>query len=909
MTSQNFAIQETQVVVLAAGDTPQAAANARGHLFELFVARMLQHFGYEDPRFDNLNVTSDGIELDVVARHRLTRRTAMAECKAYTSPVAAKELVAFYGKLHTERITSDDDEIDGFFFALPRITQHGVEKARAIESKDTSFRYLNADSIADIVMQSGMTASAPSSISGVLSSDPAIVITEYGIYSAVKSLDPESRTTREVLVWGASGNVPSPVLSLLRGSEYASSAVIRDARFTERSPKERPTEGSESLVIEVKGSASDFEYQLPASPQYFVGRRKVVEEVEGVISTGSAVLVVNAQSGWGKSSLALRLKQSAQKKGGACVVFDTRTATNSNYVSSALRKVALQAQTRGLLQLPDESSWASLASSLETLRAARWDDTAGPVLVFFDQFENVFQDEALTREFRDLALGIQEIDSPLSIGFAWKTDLVGWTESHPYRLRDEIRSNARVIHLAPLGPSEVDTLLRKLEKSLDTTLVRDLKERLREYSQGLPWLFKKLAGHVLSEVKDGVSQAQLVSEALNVQSLFERDLAELTPGEREGLSQIARFAPVAVSEVMERIPTEVVQPLLDRRLIVQVGERLDTYWDIFRDFLINGTIPIEDSFILRQVPTSVGRLLREVVALGGDVAVSELAHLMDISEAVVYNLSRDARHFGVLAYEPTRIRLVETFIESGSKEEYLRARVAVSLRRHRAHSTLTRLFEQSNGSVSLQAFASALPGAFPAVAASEKSWGIYARAFAQWFDYAGVAKLENQFLRVIEETDISPAFDILTGSRGSNARRVFPKGTPGPAIKLMKSLWSGERVKLTSKNKPANELLLLGIASVNSDGNLFLADEAPIDDDGELVPSKLLELIKRPPGMEQAIEALMADPQAKTHYLGEFIRSAANADWAPGTVALTGKQVRGWAKMAGVRVKHGLAST
>ncbi|MFF8478206.1 restriction endonuclease [Streptomyces sp. NPDC015414] len=902
-----MAIQETQMVILAEGETPSAAANARGHLFEKFIAKVLERLGYEEPRLENLNVTSDGIELDVTATHRLNRRQAIAECKAYSSPVAAKELVAFYGKLNTERLVQDDTGIDGFFFALPRTTQQGAEKARVIEERDPNFRYLNADATSRVAQEAGLTSPPPEALRSLITSDPAIVVTEHGIFSCLKSLDPETRTTAEVMVWAYAGQTPGVVIDLIKHSDYAAGASVRDVRAEGPTPVTISPAHEESIIVEVRGSESDFEYQLPASPQYFVGRRKLISEVEEILSRGSSVVVINAQSGWGKSSLALRLKESARKLGGFCVVFDTRTASSHEYVARALRKAATQAEKSKILTLPEASSWASLGSALETLKAAQWSHDPGPVLIFFDQFENIFNDELLTREFRNLALGVHELDSPISVGFAWKTDLVGWTEAHPYRLRDEIRSNAHVVQLSPLGPSEVDTLLRKLEQQLGAKLVRDLKERLREYSQGLPWLFKKLAGHVLREVSNGVTQSRLVSEALNVQSLFEKDLSELNPNEREGIYQIARYAPVPVSEAMEIVPTEVVQTLLNRRLIVQVGEKLDTYWDIFRDFLVNGTVPIEESFILRVSPMSVGRLVREVIDLGGNAAVGDLASILNTSETVVYNLSRDLRMFGVLAYEPTRIRLVDEFLLAGDSEEYLRRRVAKALRRHRANSTLTRLVDQQGAEVPIASFARALPRAFPAVAAGEKTWGLYAKSFAQWFEYAGIARLQSQSLILMDENEPSTV-ELLTENLPRRwSRGVFPKKTPGPAITLLKRLHAGAEVRLGGRGvegRASHELIALGVVDADADGLLRVNERTPLTSSGELIPEKLLECLERKPGMADAISLLKVNPATKPDALGAIIARAYDVQWAPGTVELTGKQVRGWAKIAGVKLRR-----
>ena len=433
---------------------------------------------------------------------------------------------------------------------------------------------------------------------------PQSLSASMGFTAQTIELHPMERTAVRVLAWGLPGQpVPMPVLQLLSAApDYGAGIPAVDI-----SPAAQPAlaaaAGSvehEPLIATVAGSASDFEYQLPASPKFFVGRKPYVAKLVEVLARGNGVVVLNAQSGSGKSSLALRFGQlAAEHSHGHALVVDTRTASTRAYLTVVLRRASLEAERADILRLPVDQSWATLTSALRTLSDATWNPRRGPLVIFFDQFENVFKDAALTREFRDLALGVKEVAGPLIVGFAWKTDLVGWTEDHPYQLRDEIRAHATVLTLGPLGAPEVDTLLRRLEKVLGQKLLPDLRQRLREYSQGLPWLLKKLASHLIRENESGSTQEQLLAEALNVQNLFEVDLAQLQPAEQEALRFVARYAPVAVTEVMERISAPVVQSLLDQRLLVQVGERLDIYWDIFRDFLNTGRIPIEDSYILR----------------------------------------------------------------------------------------------------------------------------------------------------------------------------------------------------------------------------------------------------------------------------------------------------------------------
>jgi hypothetical protein len=58
-------VDTAAVVVLAEGSSTSEISNKRGHLFEMFIAKLLATQGYGDPHPESLSVTSEGIELDV----------------------------------------------------------------------------------------------------------------------------------------------------------------------------------------------------------------------------------------------------------------------------------------------------------------------------------------------------------------------------------------------------------------------------------------------------------------------------------------------------------------------------------------------------------------------------------------------------------------------------------------------------------------------------------------------------------------------------------------------------------------------------------------------------------------------------------------------------------------------------
>jgi hypothetical protein len=891
-------LETMRLEVLAKGATAADVSNRRGHLFESFLAQLLGHLGFREPRTEDLNVTSQGVEIDVMATAKVTGHPLMAECKAYSSNVRVPALTSFLGKYLLEH--ADNPQLAGLFVALPRLTPEAKEKADAAAEKFPLFRHLGTHDICELLIDAGLLPPIPAG--PALKSDVTVFVTEHGLALGARELDPATRGATRVAVWSAEV-IPSPLLDLVALAPLADGLPVSPAG--ESPPLAPVAAGDAPTIVPVYGSTSDFEYQLPAAPEFFVGRKTVADrlaaEVRGRKAGGA--LVINAKSGWGKSSLALRLANEARQAGGVGFVLDSRTAERPDFVIASLEYVVREAAEAGVLRLPEDAAFSSLASIVRTVAHGAWDSPQRPVLLFFDQFENAFRDRALTREFRDLTLLVRELASPLTIGFAWKTDLVGWTEDHPYDLRDEIRASASLAVLEPLGPREIETLLRRLEKALGGKLDRELRRRLREFSQGLPWLFKKLASHILSEVQRGVTQEHLARESLNVQSLFESDLQALSPQEEEGLRSIARSAPVVVSDLEEVVPSAVLQSLLNRRLVVQVGERIDTYWDIFRDFLLTGRVAIEESYILRYGPSAVARLLRRLFAAGGDLTVGAAAKEIGSSVNVVWNLSRELRLMGIANAEANRVILTPTVRQASDAEQVIREQVASALRPHKIHSIVDELLEKGPAAISFGTVASELPRAFPAVEANAESWLTYARAFCQWMAYAGLIRITRE--GVERSHGEPPTETILSGTAPVRVRGVFPQAPAGPSEQLLQHLSnpSVPRPPHRQAVTALRDLTVLGAVNLDERDRVSLARRELVTD-GQVAPAAVEELVRAQPGGPQALDFLRAKPHAPPEQVGEVLKQAIGATWSRSTLVSTGKYFRSWARLCGYQTRR-----
>lgn len=881
-------IQDPVFIFLTSEQTEGGNSNTKGHLFETLMAIVMHSLGYDQPTTQHLNVKSDGVELDIAMRHEMNQSHAIAECKAYSTNIPASMVSGFYGKLAVQRFS--DPNVDGFFFALPRLTSDADTFVSQVKSKDSRFQVFTATTIFDLLESRGLITP----VSGFEFSDPAVIIHKSGIYAAAIQLD-DTRSAARIRVSTSTGSVPQDVLELLAANAYARGLEV--ARLDEYNPTSGTSVPDHPLILEVKGSSSDFEYQLPASPKYFVGRSAAVKQVAEHITTHGGPFVLNAQSGWGKSSMALKI---ASQIDGTGIVLDTRTASSTAYVPAAMRHAAEKAVAKGYLTLAADASWATVQGALTSLAQSQWAD-GKRLTVIFDQFENVFTNVELTGAFRDLALLASEHQSHVTVGFSWKTDYVDWTENHPFKLRDQIREVSQVVNLGPLSRNEVDTILKRLDASAGAKLTAELKQRLREYSQGLPWLLKKLSGHILREMENKKTQEQLIGEALNVQELFDFDLAGLSAPEREAIDFVAGFAPVRAVEAIDRFGAPQIQSLLNQRLVIQVGDKLDTYWDTFRDYLNTGRVPIEDSYILRQTPNSVARLVSELLAQGGTGSTTSIADMWGTSDKVVGNSVKELRQLGLASYAAGQVKLISEVADADDPEAELRDHVSGALRRHRAWTEFSSLAERGSGSVSTPLFADQLSRTFTAVDGTAKTWTTYARNFLAWFTYAGLSTPSGNDHRVASD-GVDGRGSLTTRATRAATKGVFPTLAAGPALQLLQS-WSEGLEVAANRRKYVSQLITLGALIKDPDSDSYVVTDGLLVD-GNLVEEKLLQLLLTVQGGEIAVKRLREDRSLAGSAIGEIFEEAHGAKWTQSTKDLVGRSFLSWARAAGLDTKR-----
>ncbi|MBW2014709.1 MAG: restriction endonuclease [Deltaproteobacteria bacterium] len=796
--------------ILGHGRSPQARARSRGKLFEAMMIQVLHHYGYSVDRI--LHADTAEMEFDIAGKHNATGSALFADCKLYETAISASKLQAFFGKYMA--IWHKDKRCHGLFIALPGIDRSAREFYREHIEGNSQITALLYEEVEVLKAISGIPEGvSPDTAAKRIPRNMGkpgecfLLYTEKGVFWVQQIISPGKRTPNRIAIFNHSG-IPVlnrstlgyltklyPELHDFDNITVGCTAVLQPGLFQDADE-----------IVEIRGGSGCFEYQFPAPPKYFVGRRPLLKELDSFAAklinkeTSYRGIVFEGPSGLGKSSLILASVARLLKMGHFAVAIDSRTASSSRFLdriinytlkkfgdfSGILTETDLSKSTTGL----DRAVQAifNIGQILESHRKL--------LFIFFDQFENIFILPDVLKPIKDLFLKICEKQIHLILCFSWNKDLILSTHGFSGELLEAVTDNSKHMILNTFSRTEIDAFLKKLGKDLGETLTKDLQSFLVEFSQGYPWLLKLLCFHVKIARQSGIPQIDIPGHLLSIEEFFQHDLQKLSDRESISLLKIAGCAPLRLEESKPIFEPQIIQNLIQQKLIVSIGSTVDVYGDIFRDYLNADLLPNWDNYILGAGTGNIIKAVKILQSADGALDVSDFSK-HGLPEKIFCKIAKDMDSLGLVKIIKGKASL-QIKIPSSPRDVVgvLRNHLRDRLRANRQVKQLLKTLEQKNA-LDINSVAKLLETWCVYISTTRQGWLNYARILAKWMDIADLALLDKKnrnLIRFDPATEIRERHLLLPKRRGANTPKIQYSPVEDVAIRIVRALHEDGRV-------------------------------------------------------------------------------------------------------------------
>ena len=369
------------------------------------------------------------------------------------------------------------------------------------------------------------------------------------------------------------------------------------------------------------------------------------------------------------------------------------------------------------------------------------------MVIFFDQFEELFtKDELFStfESFKKLAFEANAEQTNLVIGFSWRTRITLSDDNPAYHVWHELSDHRIPINLGEFESGESSQMVGQFEKALGQKMINPLRRRLLEQGRGMPWLLKKLCIHIYHEIKKGVYQDELVNKRLNVSALFDADTEPLTVDQNNCLKYIAKNSPADILDVLEKFNQDTVNRLYNRRLIIKAGQKYAVYWDIFRDFLVEGVVPIIPWTYVPQV--ALPMVIRSFLLINehGPLNLSELASMLEYTHKTVNNLIGDLQGFILVEKNSDGKFAVKDELLNANLET-LAGYLFAQLKEHVILHTLFNMTKPGQ-EASIDDFKDIIKSSYSSTSLKAKTIEAYANRFLPYLRFAGAIEYRGDIL-------------------------------------------------------------------------------------------------------------------------------------------------------------------
>lgn len=881
----------------------EETTTCKGGILEKLVAQVLTCQQYEVTQ----TVRVTGIEIDVLAQHKFTGQTILVECKAWDSALPADVITKLLGNGLLKGIKT-----------CWLVTTGGLSKdAEGIRiewenAKREGLVFFTQNRIIDLLTDSHLIKSVdiiyePLKDRFTMGSEALLMLTSEGMYWIVPVTDSEVGLSSSVLAFDATTGrriVSTDQLNELKTRKNSFSSF----QWLGEEPVD--TKISEVLMEEYNNivpviSGDDWTDYRPARPEDFVGRKKILsnifefwENVNGG-SSNTRLFSIKAPSGMGKSSVVLKavsIASSNRKYSKKFFVFavDVRTAVSSRYAEMALKACFDSADEHGFTDITQRNVTSTTINQFlhnesiqKTLSYLK--EQGKTMVIIFDQFEELFSKKELYPLFDSVKSLCNEVDAlqgQLVLGFAWKTDLTIPVEHPAYYLWSNLADRRKEFELQQFKPSEIKSAIGLFGKQLQEPVNPILANYLTKQCQGYPWLLKKLCIHVFKLIHEGSSQEYVIGQRLNIVDLFERDISELTPDQHACVLEIAKTSPADYFAIAETYGSDMVQALINARVVIRRASKLTLYWDIFRDYVLNHVTP---ELLLDYIPQlQFGSDIRAFTCLleHGDMTSAELSKQLSVSPATVDNIMIDAVMFGVAQKNNNTIHLIPE-----SKEDLV-LQLQTLFKKHVIYSELKQRGVESFDYVYFQKI---FQSSYNDVNIKEKTKEMYCSKLYGWLLRLGL--LEEVKGHVTIASTANPKTVLLntqrTPRRGKyqwgNSNLFWGQSSPDKVIDAYDRIASEsigyEALKSQGYRNAIEALVAAGAITKNGDAFVIRCNL-----------EQVFKNIKETETIKFAQKTMAEHPEIKSESMGILLEEQFSRKWTPASQKRYGNAIIRWVK-------------
>lgn len=727
--------------------TDTSSTKTKGDLLEDLAGKLLTNQNYKVIK----EVRTASAEIDLLCKHLINSKEIYVECKAQRSTIAASVLRQLWGTVDVEEYA------EGWIISTSEFTKDAKGFIETFQKKSpekaSRLSFYGPSEIIGTLQRALLIVAPPISSAEDYISDNEILgdwvflISEFGQYWCVYTL--KGGAPFGVLVYHASNGKHVQTSDILNNLSKLDTPLA-DYDLNVGLIEEKDSIGSSSkklpTVVEVQVGESWVDYR-PARPQDFVGRDQTQKDILDFIglaknNLGTRVFAITGNSGLGKSSLIAKLRDKSKNKFYRNKYFiyavDIRGASEPSYIMASLIMALREAQQNGFgdkveISLTDPSSpfnSPSIKSYIKSLEAKEQ-----VICLIFDQFEELYSKPELFGIFnaaKSLMLDVTGNKSNFVLGFAWKTDSTTQQDHPAYHMWHELADHRKEYKLDVFDNGEIAKSLTKFEKEVGQKISAETRYQITQFCQGYPWLLKKLCINVYDSMDRGESADNILVN-LDVKRLFEADLNVLTSQESACLRLIANKAPADWSEIIEMSGPTTLNALVNKRLVVKSGDRLNIYWDIFKDFLVNDKLPI---IPFNYIPSSdLTSLLKvcKILKLDCFTESNLIGSIVQLKEKTVWNIGADLVMLGLAERKGTAFK-ISSRLNTNDEELILK----FLREKFEKHSLKINIFKKYSGqTISKDVLRKSLKECLLKSKFSEKTWGIYTNRLIKYLIACG----------------------------------------------------------------------------------------------------------------------------------------------------------------------------